>query len=54
MAKQLLHIIRDRDAMDKIHQYIINNPVSWDLDRLHPDNPSKWEIKPCKSDRHQI
>jgi putative transposase len=36
------HIIRDRDAMDKICQYIVNNPLSWDLDRLHPDNPSKW------------
>ncbi len=36
------HIIRDRDAMNKIRQYIINNPLSWDVDRLHPDNPSKW------------
>ncbi|MBW4532690.1 MAG: transposase [Pleurocapsa minor HA4230-MV1] len=36
------HIIRDRDAMDKIRQYIINNPVSWEIDQLHPDNPSKW------------
>ncbi len=36
------HIIRDRDAMDKIRQYIINNPVSWSIDQLHPDNPSKW------------
>ena len=36
------HIIRDRDAMDKIRQYIINNPVSWERDQLHPDNPSKW------------
>jgi REP element-mobilizing transposase RayT len=36
------HIIRDRDAMDKIHQYIVNNPVSWERDQLHPDNPSKW------------
>ncbi len=36
------HIIRDRDAMDQIRQYIINNPVSWKIDQLHPDNPSKW------------
>jgi putative transposase len=36
------HIIRDRDAMNKIRQYIINNPVSWSIDQLHPDNPSKW------------
>ncbi|MBW4532687.1 MAG: hypothetical protein KME09_02000 [Pleurocapsa minor HA4230-MV1] len=50
------YIIRDRNAINKIRQYIINNPVSWGLDQLHPDNPnpSKWEMKPCKSDRHQI
>jgi REP element-mobilizing transposase RayT len=36
------HIIRNPDAMDKIRQYIINNPVSWQIDQLHPDNPSKW------------
>jgi putative transposase len=36
------HIIRDRDAMDKICRYIINNPMSWSIDQLHPDNPSKW------------
>ena len=36
------HIIRNPDAMDKIRQYIINNPVSWSIDKLHPNNPSKW------------
>jgi len=36
------HIIRNQDAMDKIRQYIIDNPVSWGIDQLHPDNPSKW------------
>ena len=36
------HIIRNPDAMDKIRQYIINNPVSWSIDQLHPNNPSKW------------
>ncbi len=35
-------IIRNQDAMDKIRQYIINNPVSWQIDQLHPLNPSKW------------
>jgi putative transposase len=35
-------IIRNPDAMDKICQYIINNPVSWEIDQLHRDNPSKW------------
>lgn len=36
------HIIRNQNAMDKIRQYIINNPVSWSIDQLHPNNPSKW------------
>ncbi|MGF1588591.1 MAG: transposase [Pleurocapsa sp.] len=36
------HIIRNQDAMDKICQYIVNNPLSWEIDQLHPDNPSKW------------
>ncbi|HEY9771921.1 MAG TPA: hypothetical protein V6C71_26050 [Coleofasciculaceae cyanobacterium] len=31
-----------KNAMDKIRQYIVNNPLLWDLDRLHPDRPSKW------------
>ena len=36
------HIIRNQDGMDKIRQCIINNPMSWSIDQLHPDNPSKW------------
>ena len=36
------HIIRNEEAMNKIRQYIINNPLSWENDQLHPQNPSKW------------
>ena len=36
------HIIRNENAFDKIRQYIVNNPVSWNMDQLHPNNPSKW------------
>ncbi len=36
------HIIRDRDALEKIRQYVINNPNSWETDQLHHQNPSKW------------
>ena len=35
-------IIRNQYTMDKIRQYIVNNPLSWDVDQLHPNNPSKW------------
>lgn len=36
------HIIRNEKSLNKIRQYIINNPSSWHHDQLHPDNPSKW------------
>ena len=36
------HIIRNERSLEKIRQYIINNPLSWQNDQLHPDNPSKW------------
>ncbi|GAB4530186.1 MAG: transposase [Pleurocapsa sp.] len=36
------HIIRNEKALNNIRQYIINNPLSWHKDQLHPNNPSKW------------
>ena len=36
------HIIRNEKSCDKIRQYIVNNPVSWEIDQLHPDNPLRW------------
>ncbi len=36
------HIIRNERSLNNIRQYIINNPLSWDNDQLHPNNPSKW------------
>ena len=36
------HIIRNQESLNKIREYIINNPLSWELDQLHPNNPSKW------------
>ena len=36
------HIIRNQSALNKIREYISHNPVSWENDRLHPNNPSKW------------
>ena len=36
------HIIRNEESLNRIRQYIINNPLSWQIDQLHPDNPSKW------------
>ena len=36
------HIIRNEESLQHIRQYIINNPLTWQLDQLHPNNPSKW------------
>lgn len=36
------HIIRDDPDLQRIRQYIQENPMKWELDQLHPDNPSKW------------
>jgi REP element-mobilizing transposase RayT len=31
------HIIRNEKSLQKIRQYIMNNPVKWELDEYHPD-----------------
>ena len=36
------HIIRDDPDLQRLRQYMQNNPMKWELDQLHPDNPSKW------------
>ena len=36
------HIIRDAVSYEQIQHYIRHNPLSWQIDQLHPDNPSKW------------
>jgi len=33
------HIIRDEDDLNRIRQYIIDNPIRWDEDE---DNPKNW------------
>lgn len=35
------HIIRDKVALQYIREYVWKNPFRWDVDQLHPDNPSK-------------
>ena len=34
------HIIRNDKELNDIREYIINNPLKWDLDQ---DNPNNWE-----------
>ncbi len=30
------HIIRNEDELKRIREYIINNPIQWDIDRENP------------------
>ncbi|MCL5666811.1 MAG: transposase [Patescibacteria group bacterium] len=32
------HVIRKEESLDKIREYIINNPLKWKLDKYHPKN----------------
>ncbi|HIK16259.1 MAG TPA: transposase [Leptolyngbyaceae cyanobacterium M33_DOE_097] len=36
------HIIRDEGTLQAIRQYILNNPLAWWQDELHPDGRSQW------------
>ncbi|MBD1905464.1 transposase [Funiculus sociatus GB2-A5] len=36
------HIIRSEPSLQRIREYIHTNPQSWEVDQLHPNNPSKW------------
>jgi putative transposase len=31
------HVIRDEPSLNRIREYIINNPLSWELDRENPE-----------------
>jgi REP element-mobilizing transposase RayT len=32
------HIIRSEESLQKISEYILNNPIKWELDEYHPEN----------------
>ena len=36
------HVIRDDPDLQRLRQYVQDNPMKWALDQLHPDNPSGW------------
>ena len=40
------HIIRNPDELNRIREYIINNPLKWHLDRDNPNGiPDESELK---------
>lgn len=32
------HVIRDENSLNEIREYILNNPIKWELDRNNPEN----------------
>ena len=35
------HVIRDERDLQRIRQYVADNPIQWELDQLHPNNLSQ-------------
>lgn len=33
------HIIRNETELSRLREYVLTNPMRWELDRLHPDQP---------------
>ncbi len=31
------HVVRDEDSLNRIREYILTNPLRWDLDRENPE-----------------
>jgi len=41
------HVIRDDDSLQRIREYVVNNPLSWSLDRENPNAASlSTSVKP--------
>jgi REP element-mobilizing transposase RayT len=41
------HIIRNESELNRIREYIHNNPTQWEMDKLHPNNPVGAGFKPA-------
>jgi REP element-mobilizing transposase RayT len=37
------HIVRHEESLMAIREYIVNNPLSWEKDELHPAQPHAWK-----------
>ncbi|MGB3203811.1 MAG: transposase [Crinalium sp.] len=38
------HIIRNEEACDRLREYIRDNPLLWDCDTFHPNNPENFPM----------
>jgi len=43
-------VVRDDDELNRIRQYIIDNPAQWALDRNNPDAPTPTKVGPLSWD----
>jgi len=42
------HVIRDENDLNEIREYVVNNPLKWELDRENPDNvgaTDRWPLQ---------
>ncbi|MEQ8975509.1 MAG: transposase [Coleofasciculus sp. C1-SOL-03] len=37
------HIIRNEQSLTAIREYIVNNPIAWEEDELHPSGSQEWD-----------
>mgnify|MGYP001772887232 CR=1 FL=1 len=37
------HIIRNEESLNRIREYIVNNPIKWETDKENPNNIEKSE-----------
>lgn len=44
------HIVRNESELNRIREYIHDNPTQWELDKLHPNNPVGAGLKPAPTE----
>jgi len=48
------HIIRDESEYDRIAQYIVANPLKWDMDQLNDDGSEHQVMEPDVAYNHEV
>lgn len=47
------HIIRNEESLNRIREYIINNPIKWEIDKENPKNISRKVIRNSQEKTHK-
>lgn len=48
------HLVRDDEAMDRIREYIVNNPLQWEMDRENPNRLAAGRLPLAKGEPWHI